>query len=357
MKKVIFLGLILLILSGCNLKQWFEKEEESRKDIDKTYTVTVPVVVSPAQKTTLIKHIKTSGRAEAIKKTAVIAEISGKIEQIDADENTRLQKDDIILTIDADDLRLDLQKTRLDYQKALAEYNAWKKLNAGEDDEKLKLQTGLKEKEILLEKLALKLDKAMVKMPFSGIVTEFDLVIGEYVNQGQKLFTAVDNKSVLVRVNVLESEVNRIRPGYRAKMVFPALKDKIYTGKIKSISPLVDKDNHTCEVIVMVRNDGNIKDGMYADVKLNAEQFKDKIIIYKDAVLLRDEKKLIFTVQDKQAKWQYVKTGERNEYFVEITSGVKPEQLVVIDGNFSLSHNANVTVQDTISYEQLNAQF
>ena len=96
---------------------------------------------------------------------------------------------------------------------------------------------------------------------------------------------------------------------------------------------------------------------MFAEIKIAAEQYKDRIMVYKDALLIRDGKKLVFAVEGDKAKWQYVQTGESNEKFIEIIEGVKQDQDIVIDGNFSLSHDASVEVEKTISFEEINEQF
>ena len=100
-----------------------------------------------------------------------------------------------------------------------------------------------------------------------------------------------------------------------------------------------------------------IKNGMFSNLKIAAEKFSERVIIYKDAILVRDGKLLVFVVEDEKAKWQYVETGEENESFIEIVEGVKADQLVVIDGNFSLSHDAVVEIAETIPYQQLSIKF
>ena len=162
---------------------------------------------------------------------------------------------------------------------------------------------------------------------------------------------------MIIKVNVLEAEVNRIEVNADVIIKFSAITDKLYKGKVLSVSPLIEKDTHSCKVIIKIDNDGDIKDGMYAQVKISAEEYPDRILVYKDAILTRDSKKLVFAVHHNKAKWQYVKIGEKNEYFVEITKGVEPNQEIVIKGNFALSHDAKVKVVKEISFEELNRKF
>ncbi len=225
------------------------------------------------------------------------------------------------------------------------------------DDDQLQLQTGLKDARIGLRKLELDFAKADVKAPFDGIISGLNVSVGQQVSAGMKLFTIYDLSEILLRTQVLESEVSRLKEGNIAFVRFPSIKEKIYQGNVESIAPIIDKTTRTCEVVVRLINDGKIKDGMFADVKIEAEKFDNRIIIYKDAMIVRDGKKLVFAVEEDKAKWQYVKTGMENDKFIEITEGVDDGQNIVIEGNFSLSHDAKVKVSGEVTYEEIIKRF
>ncbi len=61
--------------------------------------------------------------------------------------------------------------------------------------------------------------------------------------------------------------------------------------------------------------------------------------------------------ESEKAMWQYVKTGLENKYLLEITEGINPEQLIIINGHFSLSHDANIEVKETVPYEDFESAF
>ncbi|MCK4694446.1 MAG: efflux RND transporter periplasmic adaptor subunit [Candidatus Cloacimonetes bacterium] len=357
MKRICILALILVILCGCKLTDWFKKKEEEKTNITTTYNVTVPVTTSPAHKGTLIKYIRTNGIAEVKQKADVVAEVTGIIESISYEENQYVTKDEIVLTIDKERILLDIQQAELTLEKAKAEYNAWKKVGENSDDDQLKIQTGLTDAEIQLQKLNLDLDKSIITMPFNGVITNLHISEGEQVSPGKELFSVFNLDEFLIRVKILESEISRIQKGTRAIICFPAIDEIVYEGKVESISPTINRETRTCEILIKLKNDAYIKDGMFAEVKIAAEKYEDRIMVYKDALLIRDGKKLIFAVEEKKAKWQYVTTGEQNEKFIEIIEGVTPDQDIVIDGNFSLSHDASVEVEKKISFEEINEQF
>lgn len=357
MKKVLLAFVILVLLSSCKFPNILKKKESDKSNLGKEYNITVPVTVSKSTKTTLVKYIKTSGTAEALSKTDVISQASGTIDNIYLNDNEFVKENSKIMEIDKSNILVDIKQSKLEYDKAKSEYKAWKNLNNGLSDKQLKLQTGLTQKELQLEKLQIALEKSTITAPFSGIVYDMNLVKGKYVSAGQKLFSIINNDEMIIRVNVLESEINRIKIGSDVIVKFSAITEKLYKGKVISVSPSINQNTHSCEVKINLINDGKIKDGMYAEVKISAEKYPEKILVYKDAILVRDGKKLVFAVENNKAKWQYVKTGVENEYFVEITNGVKENQDIVIKGNFSLSHDAKVKIIKRVEYKKLAEKF
>lgn len=306
---------------------------------------------------TLTKFIKTNGIAEAFQQTTIYTETSGKIEKIKVKNNQLVKKDDILLKLDDEEILLNIETASIQVEKAQKEFDAWKSLGENSNDEQLKLRTGLQEYQVQLKQLELNLEKTNIVAPFDGIITDFDLNTGEKAQAGQTVCNIFDLKKIKIKADILESEISRIDNGNAVVVMFPGIKNNLYHGKVNSIAPYIDQDSRTCEVEVIIENDGNIKSGMYAEIKIAAEKYEDRILVHKDALLVRDGKKLVFAVEDEKAKWQYVDTGEENDKFIEITKGVKANQIIVIDGNFSLSHDANAKIIKEIPYEEVEREF
>ena len=89
---------------------------------------------------------------------------------------------------------------------------------------------------------------------------------------------------------------------------------------------------------------------MHAEVEIVTEIHQNKLIISQDAILVREGRKLAFVVQDGLAKWRYVTIGLENEDFAEIlegqssTEGINDGDLVIIEGHFTLAHDARVRI-------------
>ena len=115
-----------------------------------------------------------------------------------------------------------------------------------------------------------------------------------------------------------------------------------------TINPIVDPQSKTCRVTVELDNpQGKLKEGMFTFVELEAQIFKHRFIVPKEAILIRDQRKLVFILRNGLAKWCYVTTGLEDDQFVEIldsTLGLEEGELVLTKGHYTLTHDAPVKV-------------
>jgi multidrug efflux pump subunit AcrA (membrane-fusion protein) len=75
-------------------------------------------------------------------------------------------------------------------------------------------------------------------------------------------------------------------------------------------------------------------------------EIPNRLIIPKNAMVLRQNKEVVFTVQkDSIAIWNYVKTGYENSSHYTIKEGLKAGDTVIVSGNVNLAHESTVEIQ------------
>ena len=167
----------------------------------------------------------------------------------------------------------------------------------------------------------------------------------------------------MVEVQVLEGEVGLLAAGRSASVTFAAFPGETFSGRIETINPLVEA-GRTARVTVIVPNPaGRILPGMYARVALQARSYPDRVLVPRSAVLERDRTRpgrgamvFVYEGDDRggKAKWRYVTTGLANDSVVEIltqgieTDSVRPGETVLVDGHYSLVHDAPVRLVDDV---------
>ncbi|MBX2984522.1 MAG: efflux RND transporter periplasmic adaptor subunit [Bacteroidia bacterium] len=111
----------------------------------------------------------------------------------------------------------------------------------------------------------------LIKAPFSGIITEKNITAGTPISGGgEPLFTIADLSEVWLLVNIYTTNVDKIQPGQDITFRTLSYPDKVFSGKIASISQIFDEDEKVLKARVVINNkDLKLKPGMFADVNVN----------------------------------------------------------------------------------------
>jgi RND family efflux transporter MFP subunit len=220
-------------------------------------------------------------------------------------------------------------------------------------DEIIAAAKGLTQAEIDVKKARINLEKTSIRAPFSGIITDVNISPEEHVSPSIELFTLVNIERIQVHAKVLESEIGKMQVGREVELRFSAYPDRIFKGQVKAISPVVNPEDKTCTVFIEASNpDEDIKPGMHAEVEIVAEIFENRLLVPQEAILHRGGRKLVFVHEDGFAKWRYVQTGLENEDYAEILpaerqgEGVIEGEPVLIEGHFTLAHDARIRIEE-----------
>ncbi len=84
---------------------------------------------------------------------------------------------------------------------------------------------------------ALALKRTAVSAPGRGIITNFGLEAGEYIEEGKPIFSLVGTGNVWVRANYKETELTHVRVGQPAELRVDTYPDRVIEAVVASISP------------------------------------------------------------------------------------------------------------------------
>lgn len=377
-----------------------DKVEKANKSLNKTFSgkeTPISVTGGATIQGALVKRISSQGRVHSYRDTDIMTEIGGKITQLKIRDGMVVRKGQLLARIDDREYKLALATAEAKLLEAKANYYVetigaenlkgsqeispeaikeqlkqlskqrqegliseedyrTKKLNlelkeirAGGQSDKVLQARLLKSAEVEVERAKLNLEKCEVRAPYSGLIFQMELAPGQMVGAGVKLCRLTDLKDLVVKAQVLESEIGKVTVNRPAKITFTALPDLgDIQGEVQAVSPVVNSENKTVETIIRFRNvDDRIRPGMFADLKIDAEIFEDRLIVPKESVLPRDDRKVVFKVgEDNRAKWLYVETGEENDEYIEITGGkLAAGDVVLVDNHFTMGHDTLVKVK------------
>ncbi|MBV9109168.1 MAG: efflux RND transporter periplasmic adaptor subunit [Gemmatimonadetes bacterium] len=330
--------------------------------------VAIPVKGVPAVRDTLVVAVNAAGQAEGWRKTVIVAQVAGRVASLPVRESDAVGSGQLLAGIDAAEYGLAVEEAQANLRQAQANYREATLLDEEIHDPAVRAdrasfarsKTGLDAAEVRLRKAQLDLSRTHIGAPFAGRVASLKVVPGQWVRAGDELMTVVSLDPIRVEVQVLESEVGFLAAGRKARVSFAAFPEP-FTGTVETINPVVESGTRTARVTVVVPNPGGrILPGMYARVSLEARRFADRVLVPRSAILERDRRTMLFVFDGQGgtglAKWRYVTTGLQNDSLVEIvpseeTDSVKPGEVILTDGHYTLIHDARVRLVDDLKDE------
>lgn len=181
--------------------------------------------------------------------------------------------------------------------------------------------------------------------PVTGIVEKKNAIKGKYFKEGQSFFDLVDLASMWVEMDVYEHDSSIVKLGQVVEIEFSAIPGEIYTGKINFIDPIINPKTRTLKVRTTLENpEGSLRPGMVGDAKLNIKLDGMPLVVPRSAVIDTGKRKVVWVDLGKH-KYQAVTvhTGFESEGYVEIRHGLQENQKVVMEGNFLLDAQAQLT--------------
>ena len=187
------------------------------------------------------------------------------------------------------------------------------------------------------------LSHSVLYAPYDGVIANLSAKKYNMPPGNEPFCTVIANEGMDAQFSVLETELPLIRQGDRVELSPFSIQNYQATAVIEEINPLVDEHGM---VKVKARIQGaatGLYEGMNIRVRVQRVAGK-QLIVPKEALVLRNNRKVVFTAKNSQALWNYVETGLENASGYVIIDGLQAGDSVIYEGNLNLAHETPVEV-------------
>jgi multidrug efflux pump subunit AcrA (membrane-fusion protein) len=281
---------ILLVGAVVGLKAYksYKKPPEETKVI----TRTIPVHVSQAATGSVEDVVYVTGSVEAADRVDCYAKIPtpGKLIEAKVKKGDHVGRDQVLITVDRDEIGA----TYMPYA---------------------------------------------VKAPSGGEIAFIQDAVGAFINAQQPVATIIRTDEVKVKTTLIEADLQRIKEGTSARIKVDAYPDRVFTGTVTRVNPMLEVFSHTAPIEITVSNsDQALKPAMFARIELVADSKSGVVMLPRANVIRREGKPRCFVVNPDFAnakkpvlrvKLTDLQLGYYDLNNYEVVSGVNAGDLVV----------------------------
>jgi RND family efflux transporter MFP subunit len=193
------------------------------------------------------------------------------------------------------------------------------------------------------EKVKESSDDYEVAAPWDGIISKIMVSDGNYVVPRTVMVEIFDPKSLVVRSAVPEAQSQELRLGMEVVVKLDAYNGKTFRGKVSRIYPELDRRMRTRTVEVEVVDPVDLVPGMFSRLSLILKSEKDTIAVPSEAVVVTPKGlRVAYVVEDGKAQQRKITTGIEGGGKIQILSGIKPGDQIVVAGNEKLKDGIEI---------------
>lgn len=365
---VFFVAIAALVIIGTFLM--FQRRAQYQTLAKETEISTIPTVAvirpttEPGDESLVLP-----GTLQAYVESPIYARTNGYLKKWYYDIGSRVNKGALLAEIDAPELDQQLSQSKADLGTAQANENL-SQITATRYTDLLKTD-GVSRQEVdnatgdLAAKSATVQSSAAnvrrleelesfkrVFAPFSGVITRRNVDIGTLINAGnggtaQQLFYLAQTDPIRVFVNVPETYSSHIRPGLGAYLELTQYPGRKFQGKVVRTAEAIDPAARTLLTEVDVPNkSGELLPGGYAQVVLQVKTPGERVVVPVNSLLFRSEGlRAVVVGPDDRAHLQPLVIGRDYGNTLEVLSGLKPDQWIVLNPPDSLEEGQVVKVK------------
>ncbi len=337
---------VITTIISCKPKPVANLEEMARLSSRPEAVLVTTVKLEPS---TFYHELISNGSVRSKKSAVVPFKVNGIISELNIQNGQRVNKGDLLAVIEDFEYTLQLTRARQALEKAEISFkddilsNFSTTDTTGLSPAKIKIsriRSGLNDALTAITEAEYNFNNTRVYSPLTGVIANLEARESNPSSSYESLCTIINDVIMEVEFPVIESEYGFISKGMPAGII-PFVSDStVIPGRITQINPFVGSDG-MINVRAEFQNTGRLVDGMNVKVVIRKPVPK-RLVVPKEALVIRQGKDVIFVRQDSLAIWKYVTVEFENSTSISVKEGLEEGDLVIIAGNVNLAHETIV---------------
>ena len=184
----------------------------------------------------------------------------------------------------------------------------------------------------------------VVRAPFSGLVGERLVSVGDYVTKGMNVVVVVRVNPLRVQLTIPEQFVSAVAVGAQVVFQVDAFPGREFTGTVRYVSPTLEANRRALTVEAVVPNASHdLKPGLFATARIEQPERTPGVLVPASAVQTTAGTSRVYVVNGDHVEERLVTTGQQEHDLVEIATGLKAGEKVATANVAQLFDGARVS--------------
>lgn len=304
------------------------------------------VTVAKVKKEVAANQVEIVGTIQAVEQAQIAAKISGNIIQIPVDLGSRVQKGDLLIKIKAGEIsaKLQMASAQLEQEKRnLAREKSLLKKNAATPETVKSFEDQVRIAEAAHREALTMLEYTKIVAPFTGIITRKLAYVGDMATPGKPLLNIEEENNLQVLTDIPEAMIQQVKKGDILAIFVPSVDLRI-EGEVAEVSPTADPSSRTAPIKLKIKNNRKLRSGQFARVTLALSPAKT-LTVPASAITAYGQMERVFVEVNGRAKLRLVRSGAIIQNRVEILSGLKENETIIISGNQDIVDGQPLAIQ------------
>ncbi|MGB1102063.1 MAG: efflux RND transporter periplasmic adaptor subunit [Crocinitomicaceae bacterium] len=346
-----------LISKRDSLKTVLAEVNAEIESMDTTKVVSTPLVTATTIRMEDFSHkVEVPGTVETDLNALINAEASGVITKIHVKEGQKVTKGQSLISIDAEILSSNIAE--LETSLELAEYMFEKQQRLMDQGVGIEIEyERAKNQKLSLEKklktLKSQRGKTVVKAPFTGVIDDIMVNVGEMAAPQFPLLRIVNNNSVTINASLSENLLSKVNEGTAVELVFPSMNDTTIVSTISNKGNYVDPTNRTFRVQIEIKDNKVLLPNQFVEVNVTDFTKKEAFVV--------DAKSILQDVNNRNYVYRLTTADEPGVFDVEkvylevlnkyqgiacIVGDIAEGDLIVVEGGKGITETDVVKIQE-----------
>lgn len=341
----IFLLLVVVLFGSCKGEDKKETDKQPNSAAAAPKPLTVDGVIAKTELTS--GTIQTSGTILANEEVEIKSEVAGKITGIYFKEGQNVNKGQLLVKLNDDDLQAQIKKTEVEIKLAEEKEKRQKQLLASTAISKEEYDIALSNLNLLkanVDIIKTNIEKTRIIAPFSGTIGLKYVSPGAYINTSTMIASIQSTQPLKVEFTVPEKYNGLLKNGTSVSFKVAGF-DDTFRASVYAKEPKIDPVTRTAKVRATFPNpSGRVFPGAFADITIPIGAQSKAIMIPTMAYIPDINGAKVFVSEAGLAKSVTVKAGIRTEGAIQILEGINEGDTVITSGILQLKPKSPVNI-------------